>query len=100
MTNIGAERFLPARPGLPAPAARSREGCDLFRNATQTVFWAGRQGAAYMIVGEQPGDQKDRRAAPFVGPAGRILDRGLEEAGTPPRRSGRRRHPNPRDGLS
>lgn len=83
MTNIGAERFLPARLSLSAlaEAARSCQGCDLFRNATQTVFGAGRPDATYMLVGEQPGDQEDRRGAPFVGPAGRILDRGLEEAG-------------------
>ncbi|GII29404.1 hypothetical protein Pmi06nite_28460 [Planotetraspora mira] len=83
MTNIGADRFLPARLSLPesAEAARSYKGCDLFRNATQTAFGAGRQGATYMFAGERPGDQEDRRGAPFVGPAGRMLDRGPEEAG-------------------
>ncbi|GAA4577467.1 UdgX family uracil-DNA binding protein [Planotetraspora kaengkrachanensis] len=83
MTNIGAGRFLPARLSLPAlrEAALSCEGCDLYRNATQTVFGAGMTHATYMLVGEQPGDQEDRQGEPFVGPAGRILDKGLAEAG-------------------
>jgi DNA polymerase len=55
--------------------------CDLWRNATQTVFGAGPVPADVMLVGEQPGDQEDVAGLPFVGPAGRVLDDGLEEAG-------------------
>jgi DNA polymerase len=83
MGNIGAERFLPSEVSLPAlrEAARRCEGCDLYRNATQTVFGDGTPDARFMLVGEQPGDQEDRRGAPFVGPAGRMLDKALKEAG-------------------
>jgi DNA polymerase len=55
--------------------------CDLWRHASQTVFGAGDAPAAIMLVGEQPGDQEDLAGEPFVGPAGGILDRALEEAG-------------------
>jgi DNA polymerase len=55
--------------------------CDLYRNATQVVFGEGAAGADLMLVGEQPGDKEDLAGAPFVGPAGRMLDDGLEEAG-------------------
>jgi uracil-DNA glycosylase family protein len=55
--------------------------CDLYQRATQTVFGEGRAGASIMLIGEQPGDQEDKQGHPFVGPAGRILDRALEEAG-------------------
>jgi uracil-DNA glycosylase len=55
--------------------------CPLYRNATQTVFGEGTTRAKIMLVGEQPGDQEDRAGAPFVGPAGRLLDQALEEAG-------------------
>ena len=55
--------------------------CDLYRNATQVVFGEGAAGAEVMLVGEQPGDKEDVAGRPFVGPAGRILDEGLEEAG-------------------
>jgi uracil-DNA glycosylase family protein len=64
-----------------ARAARGCTACNLHANATQTVFGEGRHGAAMMLVGEQPGDQEDRRGRPFVGPAGRLLDRVLEAAG-------------------
>jgi DNA polymerase len=57
--------------------------CDLWRGATQGVPGAGPAGAALMLVGEQPGDQEDLAGAPFVGPAGRILDQALAEAGAP-----------------
>jgi uracil-DNA glycosylase len=60
-------------------AAHCRD-CPLWKNATQTVFGAGRQSARIMFVGEQPGDQEDRAGEPFVGPAGKILDRALGEA--------------------
>jgi DNA polymerase len=61
--------------------ALSCRACDLWRQATQTVFGAGPLDAPLMFVGEQPGDKEDVAGKPFVGPAGRILDRGLAEAG-------------------
>jgi DNA polymerase len=54
--------------------------CDLYQHATQTVFGAGRAGASIALIGEQPGDQEDKQGHPFVGPAGRLLDRALAEA--------------------
>lgn len=63
-----------------AEAARCTR-CPLYRNATQTVFGEGPIGAALMLVGEQPGDQEDLQGHPFVGPAGRLLDRAMAEAG-------------------
>src|SRR5438067_335574 len=62
-------------------AAQGCRGCDLYKNATQAVFGRGPRGAAVMLVGEQPGDQEDKQGAPFVGPAGRVLDDALAEAG-------------------
>jgi DNA polymerase len=62
-------------------AVQSCEGCPLYANATQAVFGEGRLGSEVMLVGEQPGDQEDQAGAPFVGPAGRLLDQALEEAG-------------------
>ena len=61
-------------------AAKHCQGCDLYQNATQTVFGEGPRKASVVFVGEQPGDQEDRQGHPFVGPAGRLLDRALEEA--------------------
>jgi DNA polymerase len=61
--------------------AASCTQCDLYQRATQTVFGEGRAAASIVLIGEQPGDQEDRQGHPFVGPAGRILDRALEEAG-------------------
>jgi len=55
--------------------------CDLWKNATQTVFGEGSPKAKIMFLGEQPGDQEDRMGHPFVGPAGKLLDEALEEAG-------------------
>ena len=55
--------------------------CDLYRDATQTVFGAGRPRARLMLLGEQPGDAEDTEGQPFVGPAGRLLDSALEQAG-------------------
>jgi uracil-DNA glycosylase len=78
-----ASEFIPPRASLKtlrAAAARCR-GCDLWVNATQTVFGEGPSKARVMFVGEQPGDQEDRAGHPFVGPAGRLLDAALEEAG-------------------
>jgi len=67
-------------------AAASCKGCDLWQNATQTVFGDGDEHARMMLVGEQPGDQEDLQGKPFVGPAGRLLERGLDEAGIDRRR--------------
>ena len=61
--------------------ARACRDCPLWANATQTVFGAGDPHARVMLVGEQPGDEEDRKGLPFVGPAGRLLDRALEAAG-------------------
>ena len=61
--------------------ARGCRNCPLWANATQTVFGAGDPHARVMLVGEQPGDEEDRKGLPFVGPAGRLLDRALEAAG-------------------
>lgn len=55
--------------------------CDLYKRATQTVFGEGRRDARIVLVGEQPGDREDRGGHPFVGPAGRLLERALGEAG-------------------
>jgi uracil-DNA glycosylase family protein len=57
--------------------------CHLYKDATQTVFGEGPTRASLMLVGEQPGDQEDLAGEPFVGPAGKVLDRGLEDAGIP-----------------
>jgi DNA polymerase len=78
-----AADFLPPRRTLSAleDAASGCRGCDLYRDATQTVFGEGPSGAELMLVGEQPGDREDREGRPFVGPAGRLLDRALADAG-------------------
>src|SRR5438093_7568394 len=78
-----AEEFLPARLSLPElrKAAKGCRGCDLYQDATQTVFGEGTSTAEIVMVGEQPGDREDQEGAPFVGPAGKLLDRALEEAG-------------------
>jgi uracil-DNA glycosylase family protein len=80
-----AADFLPAKRTLEAlrDAARSCQGCELYKNATQTVFGEGPRKANVVFVGEQPGDQEDRQGHPFVGPAGRLLDRALAEAQIP-----------------
>jgi uracil-DNA glycosylase family protein len=62
-------------------AATGCRACDLWRNATQTVFGDGGESARMLLLGEQPGDQEDRAGTPFVGPAGRILDEALDAAG-------------------
>jgi uracil-DNA glycosylase family protein len=62
-------------------AARGCRACPLWENATQTVFGSGPADARVVLVGEQPGDVEDRRGEPFVGPAGRLLDKALVEAG-------------------
>jgi DNA polymerase len=83
----GAAAFLPARRTLPElrSAVQQCEGCDLYRSATQAVFGEADAGPSLrirmMMVGEQPGDREDKEGHPFVGPAGKLLDRCLEEAG-------------------
>jgi DNA polymerase len=62
-------------------AAKSCTACHLYKLGTQTVFGEGPKRAPLMLVGEQPGDQEDVSGKPFVGPAGKILDRALEDAG-------------------
>src|ERR1700751_2345551 len=62
-------------------AAKDCEACHLYKRATQTVFGVGPKGATMMLVGEQPGDYEDVAGKPFVGPAGKIMDQALEEAG-------------------
>ena len=81
-----AAPFLPARGGLAArrTAAADCQGCPLHRDATRTVFGEGSAHARVMLVGEQPGDQEDRQGRPFVGPAGKLLDRALADAGIDP----------------
>jgi DNA polymerase len=82
-----SEQNVPAQPptgvgldGLRAAAAKCR-ACELWEPATQTVFGEGPETARVVFVGEQPGDQEDRKGEPFVGPAGRLLDRALADAG-------------------
>jgi DNA polymerase len=79
----GATPFVPDTRALAvlADAVGECRGCALYRNATQAVFGAGPTKAAMMLVGEQPGDQEDRAGRPFVGPAGRLLDKALVSAG-------------------
>ena len=78
-----AAAFIPDTRSLTKLAAAAREcrGCQLYADAEQTVFGEGPRTARMMLVGEQPGDQEDRMGKPFVGPAGRILDKALEAAG-------------------
>jgi uracil-DNA glycosylase family protein len=80
-----ASPFVPEHAGLPklSEASRVCRGCPLYKTATQTVFGEGPPSARIMLVGEQPGDQEDIQGKPFVGPAGRILDQALHEAGIP-----------------
>jgi DNA polymerase len=78
-----AADFIPSRPTLPKlrRAAAGCRACDLWVNATQTVFGEGSADAVAVFVGEQPGDQEDRAGRPFVGPSGRLFDEALESAG-------------------
>lgn len=80
---MSAADFVPGRKTLPnlREAAQHCKGCDLWKHATQAVFGEGSPGAEVMLVGEQPGDQEDLHGRPFVGPAGKLLDRALEAAG-------------------
>lgn len=127
MKRLTKESFLPSRAGEPAAPLAPRKAtikdlrrqasgctaCDLWKNATQTVFGEGNSKAIIMLVGEQPGDQEDRVGKPFVGPAGKLLDEALADAGidrtqvyvtnvvkhfkwTPSERGKRRIHKKPR----
>src|SRR3954463_14290140 len=75
--------LVPEKPTLPRlrEAAAGCRACPLWETGTQTVFGAGSRTSVAMFVGEQPGDREDREGAPFVGPAGRLLDEALAEAG-------------------
>ena len=90
----GAAGFVPPGAGLRGlrDAAAQCHGCELYRDATQTVFSKGWATARVALVGEQPGDVEDREGAPFVGPAGRLLDRALTR---PASTAGRRTSPTP-----
>jgi uracil-DNA glycosylase len=79
----GAQDFVPDTRSLTdlAAAAQGCRGCELYRDADQTVFGAGDKSAHVMLVGEQPGDQEDRAGEPFVGPAGKLLDKAMAAAG-------------------
>jgi uracil-DNA glycosylase len=79
----GAQEWVPPDGDVPAlrAAAPACRGCELWADATQVVFSAGGPRARLLLVGEQPGDQEDRAGEPFVGPAGRVLDDALREAG-------------------
>jgi uracil-DNA glycosylase family protein len=81
--SIMAADYLPDRLSLKGlrEAAAGCRGCDLWKGPIQTVFGEGAKSATVMFVGEQPGDQEDKQGRPFVGPAGRELDRALEKAG-------------------
>jgi DNA polymerase len=83
--STSARDFVPKTRSLDSlrQAAKICQGCDLYLNATQTVFGEGPGHARVMMIGEQPGDLEDRKGAPFVGPAGRLLDKALVEAHLP-----------------
>jgi DNA polymerase len=82
----GAAQWVPERRTLAAlrGAVDDCRGCDLYRDATQAVMGSGDADAAVMLLGEQPGDREDVEGEPFVGPAGKVLDRALADAGIPP----------------
>src|SRR6184192_2643048 len=81
--NETAAPLVPERLSLPKlrEAAAGCTACDLHKTGTQTVFGEGSASAEVVFVGEQPGDQEDLQGRPFVGPAGKLLDRALEAAG-------------------
>ncbi len=82
-----AAEYLPQKPSLKnlREAAKDCRGCDLYKNATQTVFGEGRARARMMLIGEQPGDREDIEGHPFVGPAGKLLHKAMVEAGIDPK---------------
>ncbi|HEU4488240.1 MAG TPA: UdgX family uracil-DNA binding protein [Actinomycetota bacterium] len=87
--HVDVRELIPAEPDLEQlrDVAQGCTGCDLYQRGTQTVFGEGARKADVMLVGEQPGDQEDRKGRPFVGPAGRVLDDALEQAGIDRRRA-------------
>ena len=78
-----AEPFVPSRPTLNKLRAAAAEckGCELYKLGTQTVFGEGKSSSLIMFIGEQPGDKEDLAGRPFVGPAGALFDKALDEAG-------------------
>src|SRR6266550_2355609 len=82
---VPAEALMPEQLTIESlrEAAAGCKACELWEIGTQTVFGEGKENARLMLVGEQPGDREDVEGHPFVGPAGRILDEGLEAAGIP-----------------
>ena len=80
---VPAQDLIPEQPTLPGlrDAAAGCQACDLYKTGTQTVFGEGAEHAKVMFIGEQPGDREDIEGKPFVGPAGRLLDEALQEAG-------------------
>ncbi|MFI9642962.1 UdgX family uracil-DNA binding protein [Micromonospora sp. NPDC051925] len=83
----GAQQFIPPQADTLAElraAATGCRGCELYRDATQTVFGRGDERARVVFVGEQPGDLEDQKGLPFVGPAGRLLRRAVDDAGLDP----------------
>jgi DNA polymerase len=82
-SNQSAADLIPDRPSLPSlrEAAADCQACDLWKRGTQTVFGEGRRRAKVMFIGEQPGNEEDLQGRPFVGPAGKLFDSALKEAG-------------------
>ena len=82
----GAQQWVPARPTIARlrRAVQDCRGCELYRDATQAVMGRGQERARLVLLGEQPGDREDQQGEPFVGPAGRVLDRALDDAGIDP----------------
>lgn len=83
----GAARFVPGEEASLAAVAKAVQGChgcDLYQRATQAVFGRGPASASVVLIGEQPGDAEDRAGEPFVGPAGKLLDRALADVGISP----------------
>ncbi len=78
-----AAEYIPEHPSPRSlrEAVQTCRGCDLYAHATQTVFGEGPNSAEIVFIGEQPGDEEDRKGHPFVGPSGKVLDRALEEVG-------------------
>jgi len=83
---LGAQQFIPEHSDVDTlrKAVQDCHGCDLYRDTTQAVFSRGPADAPLVLVGEQPGDEEDRRGLPFVGPAGRLLVQALREVGIAP----------------
>ena len=78
-----AEIYIPSHPTLKSlrRVAKDCEACDLYKRGTQTVFGEGSEHPEILFVGEQPGNEEDLAGRPFVGPAGKLLDKALEAAG-------------------